>query len=217
MRRLRLPMLIAAFMLVPQLAHAGWIDWLNRLSGPGPFTGIGEDFDLYCFDANGNRFPLCQGVVLFRPDTARNINSVEDLRHVLSARTEFFWSTGDERFQDVAAGPFHDAGVRAWRITGLYQYRFGPDVQAGFGLGFMKFSGDGFDSFYRPTFTPVSVTIGLFGRFNPKLKPVQLIFDETYITQGFTGLDFGNNVTSFNTHGGEWKSSLKIAYDFRRR
>jgi len=82
------------------------------------------------------------------------------------------------------------------------------------GAGLMRLSGDGFNSFTRGIVVPVSVTFGPFEHTNGLLKPVRLVFEEAYIFRGFNGADFGNTVTTFDTHGGEWRPSFKIAYDF---
>jgi hypothetical protein len=216
MRRFRSLVLVAAFVLFPSLAHAGWLDWINRLSGPGPFVGVGEDFDVLCIDANGNLVPGCFGVVLFRP-TGPGVTAIEQLPHVISVRAEKYWSVGSERFTDLEGTPFSDTrGVSLTRFVGLYQRRVSSALQFGPGMGFVRVSGDGFNTVNRAVLVPASVTWGPFDHSSSKLaKPWRVVVDASVILKGFKGSDFNNNVTTFDTHGSEWRLTAKFAYDLR--
>jgi hypothetical protein len=197
--------LLLAFMLVPTVARAdGFIDWLEKWSGP-KLWGIGADLHLLCATKDGKALPLCERLVFL------NQTRGDDLRHIVDLRIVGYWKRDGKRFDDDPdEGP-----LKAQRLQLFYRYRAARAVDVGAGLGFVRVSGDDFNAFTRGIVTPVSVAVYPAVLGHPTLRGFSLRAEETYITTGFSPGDF-NNKTTFNSNGGEWNFSLALVYDFTR-
>jgi hypothetical protein len=209
MRSVRSLVFAAAFLLVPAMAHASWIDWLERLSGPGPFIGTGPDLNLLCIDENNN-VEFCGN-----PLTASKAREGgKKIKQTAQVTPEIFIKWPGQRFDDTSND---DRSVRILKLSTLYEYRFDNGFSLGAGVGVWRFSGDGFDSFNRFDITPVSANIGLFQN-SDKLKPWRMILQLHYIKEGFKATDFDPASTShYNTNGGEWLASIGVNYDLTRK
>jgi hypothetical protein len=204
MKTIRLLLLIALIAFCPTRAYAleGWWDWLDALSGPGPYWGFGVGQTLLCQPASSTDFErLC-----WRED--------RELRQVVEARASWLWWTfGEQRFQD---DPGDVRSVRAFSLDGFYLVRINDDfdIDVGPGVGLLRFSGDGFDPIYRFTVTPLSFSIAPFAKAaQPAARNFRLRLDSMYVPKGFTGQDFGNFVTTFETNG-EFLTRMSVVYRF---
>jgi hypothetical protein len=210
MRSVRSLVLAAAFfLLAPAVAQASWIDWLERLSGPGPFIGTGPDLNLICFDENNE--PHACG----NPLTASNVlGSGKELKHSAIVSPEIMVKFPGQRFGDVRDD---DGFVGIARANVLYEYRFSSGLSLGAGVGTMRFFGKDFDSFQRYDIVPISANVGLFQN-SADLRPWRLIVQLHFIPTGFKTSDFSSTSKStFDTHGGEWLASIGVNYDLTRK
>src|SRR5215470_1712626 len=119
MKLLRLMVLTAVCALLPArvFAQSDFIDWLEQLSGPGPFHGY--------FMSVGSR-ALCtldegdgQKIRWWCAD-----DSSPKIRQVVNAEFAFASSDDNRRFQDALSEPQNTLPVRATRVVANYYYRF---------------------------------------------------------------------------------------------
>jgi hypothetical protein len=187
MTKLRVLLLVCVCALLPTAARADDGGFLEWLEKmSGPkLVGIGTDFHLFCLDKE-NKAVNCERFFGFKSMPV----PMEEIKHQLDVRVALYWKYG-ERFSDFATN---------W-------------LEVGFGAGYMPFFGDGFDLFSRGIITPMSITIV---PINYKaLKGLTFRADNSYLTGGINGANFGNAVTKYST-GGEWNTSVSIGYDVRR-
>jgi hypothetical protein len=210
MKRSRLLLLVGIFAVWPSLASAqdGWFGWLEQLSGPGPFHGGGAAVRLFCVLEDGK---------VTRCFTDQNADRNNPIRGVFELRASWLTSGDNPRFRDT---PADTRSVHAFWIDPVFFVRVDRALDVGAGAGLIRFSGDGFNPLYRMTFTPVSVSFVPFAFAQPGdaglrrwARVVRLRFEETYLTKGFTGADFGSTDTKFST-GGEFRASAGIVFDF---
>jgi hypothetical protein len=205
----RLLILLAILLAFPTLAWAqkddGWWGTLERLSGPGPFYGGGVDLGLVCAADTGPLY-LC----LLKAPTPDGRNEFPS--QVIGLRVSGVSSGDRERFEDITGDR---RPVHVLEIGASYKYRFHRAFDAGVAASWLRFSGDGFDAFTRVALTPVSVSLAPLATASaePWARVFRLRLEETYITKGFTGADFGNSRTAFSTDA-ELVRSLKLVVDF---
>src|SRR3989442_10872581 len=149
---LRCGALAAVLALWPAAAHAqeGFWDFLEALSGPGPFQGFSISTRTVCARDTDGRLHTDWCI----NDTDPNIKTVMNV--------EYGWATtgGQARFSDTP----NDVGVvHAHRLHVTYMYRVGPMLDLGIGGGAMWFTGDGFEAQGHPIFTPATVTFTPLG------------------------------------------------------
>jgi hypothetical protein len=206
MTKLRVLLLVCACALLPSSARAddgGFWEWLEKMSGP-KLQGIGTDFHFFCINSE-NRAVNCERFFGLKTMS----ETMENIKHQLDFRLAFYWKYGD-RFSD---DPTDTRRIQAAKLMAFYRYFATNWLELGFGAGYMPFFGDGFEIFSRGIITPMSVTVAPFSY--KALKGLTFRAENSYITNGFTGGDFGNSVTKFAT-GGEWNTSVSIGYDVRR-
>lgn len=204
MKTIRLLVVIAliAFCPAPAYALEGWWDWLDALSGPGPYHGFGIGQTLFCKAGSNNNFTrLCWRET--------------DQRQIVEARISWFiWDFGDQRFQDDQGDT---RSVNAFAFDGFYLFRINEDldINVGPGVGLLRYSGDGFDPLYRFTFTPLSFSIAPFASRSQSrvARGFRLRLDAMVVPQGFTGEQFGNTVTSFRS-GGEFLTRMAVVFRY---
>jgi hypothetical protein len=120
---------------------------------------------------------------------------------------------GGQRFQD---DPQDTRPVNAFSFDAFYLFRINTDwdIDVGPGVGFLRYSGDGFDPIYRFTFSPLSFSIAPFAAAETRwVRGIRLRLDSMYVPQGFSGQDFGNSVTGFETNG-EFLTRMALIYRF---
>jgi hypothetical protein len=215
MRRLTLVMLVCVCALVPTAARAdngGWLDWLYSLDPK--LVGIGTEFHL-CLDDTSTIVNCEDWFGIAHKFFGEPWVSLDKVKHEVDFRVGYYWKYGD-RFSDVP-DPLEENSIHAFRLMVLYHYR-PPEkhLAVGFGAGFMPFFGDGFGSFSRGVLTPLSVIYAPATSGNLWKKAFIIRVESSYITQGFTGADFGNSITKYTTNGGEWNFSVATGFDFRR-
>jgi hypothetical protein len=211
MTRTRVLLLMMSVVLLwPSGAHAAsfW-GWLEELSGPGPFKGWLFSTPLAC--QQDDEWTYC-GPGKLRRDSKETRRRVELKFAVLE-------SDEHQRFQDLPRDVEGNAGhVYAVPITVVYAFQLHRTIDAGPGVGFMRFSGKGFKPLYRLALTPVSASIRpLLARRrwteNRWARVVRFEIDTAFVATGFDGADFGNSQTSFRS-GPEFLTKLGFVLDF---
>ena len=206
MRKLRVLLVVSICALLPASARAddgGFWEWLQGMSGP-KLQGFGTDFHFFCVN-DQNVLVNCERFFGLKTMT----ESMEKIKHQFDLRVALYWKYGD-RFSD---DPTDTRRIQAAKLMAFYRYFATNWLEVGFGAGYMPFFGDGFELFSRGIITPMSVTVAPFSY--KALKGLTFRADNSYITNGLSGADFGNTVTKFSTTG-EWNTSVSIGYDVRR-
>jgi hypothetical protein len=210
MKTIRLLLLVVLVAFCPARAYAleGWWDWLDALSGPGPYVGVGAIGHSFCVPG----MPRPANTNCFRENSDRD----QRFRQVIDVRTGWMTDVGDQRFQD---DPRDLGTANVWSLEGIYLFRLSGSFQidVGPGVGLMRFSGKdrsgegSFDAIYRFTIIPVSFS---FAPLAPKdVDWLRLRLDSIYVPDGFSGNQFGNTETSFSS-GGEFLTRLAVVYRF---
>jgi len=209
-----LPIVLAATCALawPANAHAqgDFLDWLEGLSGPGPFTGVTFSMRTVCARDDGGKLT-----------TNWCLNDTDSkIRTVLNV--EYGWATTGKqaRFPDTPA----DQGViHQQRIAATYMYRVSPMLDVGVGGGVMWLTGDApppassFDAQVHPIFIPVAVTFTPLGMLQgpTSIKAGRILrikFSDRYIFKEINALDF-KSASSYLRHG-EFNPSFSIGLDF---
>ncbi len=200
--RMRLWAFLICLAMWPGVANAAWWGFLQELSGPGPFWGVGDSVRVFCVRETPS------GSVIA---TCLRGREPGEIRQIVNLQYGVQWSSG-ERFGDVTG----DAGrVFAFRLEPTYQVRVHPSLDVGPGVGLLRLSGSGFDPLCRLSVTPISITFTpgrVSGGTSARSGLVRIRFDELYLPTGFSGADFGNTVTSYATSH-EWLSSVTVDID----
>jgi hypothetical protein len=206
MARQRLILLLLVCAFSPAVARAddgGWIEWLEKWSGP-KLVGIGSQIHLLCRDDENSPID-CERWWGLKPITV----DFDRIRHEVDFRFGYYWMYGS-RFSDVE----DKRSVKALRLMAVYHYHALRWLEVGGAAGIMPVFGEGFDGFTRGVLTPVSLRIAPFREGLG--RGVTLQSETSYIFSGFSGADLGNTTTRYAT-GGEWNVSFALGYDFRRR
>lgn len=207
MTRARLTLLIALFAMWPAGAYAqsDFIDWLDSLSGPGPFHGSSVHVRLFCAVDNGRG----------GHDRSTCISDTDEkIKAVFEADVAWATSGDNPRFADT---PKDTQTVHMTRFGVTYSYRVSPMLDVGIGGGAMVFSGDGFDAQTHPTFTPFTVTFVPLGlmRSSPRAtkwgRVLRIKYSERYIMGDIGAADF-HSLSTYVKHG-EFNRGLGVGFD----
>lgn len=212
--RVVFPVLAATCLLaLPTTAYAqsDFIDWLEGLSGPGPFHGyfMSASSRAFCTVADSNG----QTIRWWCPDdTDRNI------RTVLSAEFAFASSDSNPRFADAASEPQNRLPVHATRVVANYSYRFHPMLDLGVGAGVIVFSGDDFTNQVHPLLSPLTLTFTPFGFLHDEKnarwgRVLRVKFSERYILGDIRAADFHSFASTYLKQG-EFNRNISIGVDF---
>jgi hypothetical protein len=192
-------------------AQSDIIDWLESLSGPGPFHGYFTSVGSRAFctvDEGGG-----QTIRWWCPDDSdRRIKSV--------VAAEFAWGSSDDhtRFSDATSEPQNTLPVHATRVLANYYYRFHPMLDLGVGAGVVVFSGDDFSKQVHPILSPLTLTFTPFGFLHDEKnirwgRVFKVQFSERYILGDIRAADF-HSLASTYLKQGEFNRNIAIAVDF---
>jgi len=190
-------------------AQSEFIDWLEGLSGPGPFHGyfMSGNSRVFCTVSDGGG----QSAKWCFDDTDEKITSV------MTAEFAFASSDSNPRFADAAAESQNTLPVHATRVLVNYQYRFHPMIDLGVGLGAMVFSGDDFTNQTHPILTPLTLTFTPLGFLKgDKAKwgrVLRVKYSERYILGDLRAQDFHSLVSKY-VKNGEWNTNISVGVDF---
>jgi len=211
----------------PSRADASIMDWLDRLSGPGPFWGIDFDMQVNCPSRasssvnQGNRFKvLAANIVISCPDERF------DKRHVNWYLTPGLgWTKQLNHLGDVPpTNPDATKAIGTDKLGTAIDYTVAPAVDIGAGAGFLYFYGPRFVNFARPYVQPFRVAIRP-GLFKPGASTestsstvrgaLAINFSVTMIVGTIAGSDFGVPASSFHVHN-EFVPEVGISLDVLR-
>jgi hypothetical protein len=210
---------------VPSVAHAqddSWWAWIERLSGPGPFTTKWSDI------------PVSWEVRLFCDSKKMQaLRFVTDRYDVDGTRRPCLSNTADVnayvaiRYQSASSGKddilFGETTPRqiGWRsLDGFVRYRVQPAFDIGAGAGFIWLTdktNDQFGTQSRGEIIPLSIILrpaAFFG--NPDNKWRRLFgfrLDQAYRFGTITSEQLGGPPGRFET-GGEWSFRWALITDF---
>jgi hypothetical protein len=186
---------VCACTLVAGSIHAqdGWMEWIEKMSGPGPWFGGGPVIPAVCWNKDGDASLLCLPRL-----TAGHPHRPEDDRHILQGGLGFFSTFSDTpRFENT---PDDKRRIHLTRIDVRYYFRPHQSVDIGGSLLFWRFSGEGagdFAPFWQPgftgsvVFTPLALKQKRDQRVNGWLRVFKANADASVIF-GLTGDKFNN-------------------------
>ena len=240
MRRVIVTALCAASFLfmVPRPAHA-WFDWIDQLSGPGPFAGVDFQWRLACvqddqvlvadrqnpdpgdshlrsLDSFGDGAPKVLAGIFGAGCLGKPSANPESS---LNLRVAKLWSIDNHlQYASGVTAP----KVSIWQLEPSYS-TFVDDkkmVELTMGMGVSVLSGNGFDSMTRLYFRPVMLTLTPGGRlkrggFNSVTRGMSLSTGVIYMPKGFDAKDFGAVPGTFHTDN-ELLLTASVSYDLSR-
>ena len=220
MTLVRLTVVAVLVFILGGTAHAGVFGWIEKLSGPGPFGMVGEATPIWCHglaqaDVTRNELEISQGRA--HPELSRisDVKLRDQLIHVTAlneTRRQWFVTYNcraaaqDSRYVVVGSdflimwthqnqfAPPDDQLVLGLSAIPYVDVRLHRFVEIGAGFGFTRFSGQGLDTFWRPTYQPLRLTFRpLDGTKAPAFFRA-LLFRATVTGYGkFQASDFGSN------------------------
>jgi hypothetical protein len=210
-------MLLLATALVamaPQTAEAGILEWLGRLSGPGPFWGVDADVCLKAFPLEKRDDQGMMGSLRLSCPSARL-----DERHI-SWYAHLGWAVAFDNPLNYAGVDVAGKSDNVWllKVGTSFDFTVKPYLDIGVGGGLFHFGGERFDSFSRPYIEPVRVGLRplLLCRGRDKSRTEHdgwlLISVNRVIHLGtFDGASFGAPLDSFRTYNeGNWSGGLTV-------
>lgn len=208
MKRMRLCLFGLLFLAFPAVAHAesDWWDFLEGLSGPGPFKGVTFGQRVLCIKEDDRA----------RTHTATScMSDVDDnIRALVNVEFGFYTSGDRPRFSDT---PNDRATVHLWRLHSTYYLRVSPILDIGAGGGVYIFTGGGFDHQTHPIVTPVEAILVPLGfiRSSPRAtklgRLLRLHFSQSWVFGDIKAADFGSLSTYLRT--GEFNRKFGIGVD----
>lgn len=193
--------LAAALLLAPSTAQAQvWWDFIESLSGPGPFQGFG----FYVRVACGTGGDVRRGLEIMWAHECFD-DSRSDIRYVVEVRGLFPGSDDTRPRLLVSPADTRPVGIRKW--DGVASYRVLPSLDVGAGGGAIKFTGEDVNEQWRPTIIPFSVTytpLALADASHRYGRIFRIHLETVYIPFGFTGADWGQpglSPTLYSTDG----------------
>lgn len=206
-------------------AHAGWWDFLEAMSGPGPFgNGFVVDFRPWCMvreetaappsdpaQAPERRTAIWSGGTAAM-DCLTNSNQVRGYFELRGGRV----STKSKPLFDDAPGELVGS-IAANEFQAFFMRQIDPTIAVGVGAGLLWFSGDVLDrNPRRLVFTPVSVAFSplkLFWRNSTKAGFVLVRFEEVAIVGGLKATDFNSRSSSAFDVKSDLVRSVSITFD----
>ncbi|MEP7309443.1 MAG: hypothetical protein ABJA98_28390 [Acidobacteriota bacterium] len=197
----------------PARASIGWWDYLEEMSGPGPFSKRGP-LGIFTIDTGvacridtpassdqagrGSRWVFINSADCALDPTRRGPRKVTDFFSVRLGAT----STEGDRplFSDRSREL--QGKVTAWTVEAKFTRRLDAAIELAAGGGIIFFTGDTIDhQIARPTVTPLSIVftpIGLLHRHSPEKFDglVGLRFEQIAVLGGLTAKDFNRTSTS---------------------
>jgi hypothetical protein len=221
-RRLRLSLLTLALSLsaaAPAAAGiADWISWIEELSGPGPFHGYTASVDrLVCWSEPLGGGPLERSSTIGagRTDPCRAGRDAGErrVRAYLSVELGRYKSSRNVLAPQPESDEFQ---VGLTRTSVMVFGRLAPGLEAGAGLGFNRFSGDGLRESY--SFTRVSVPLRVRVLPGMWVDPGSRFARAIHLNAGFDRLPSSFDAADFGQVGpfreeGESLASVYVGVD----
>lgn len=209
-KRLRIAVVLLVFVLGPwSVAHAGFIDWIDELSGPGPFKGFGGDFRLFCVGTENESAPaaLKQSPPVYidhgnwdwllRQCLNKNLATKERPWISIDLSASYARGNGDKANLTYPVSSGNDKHVSVYSLAPAFWWAPIRPLAVGSAVGVNIFRGPMFSTFSRLQVTLVQVDFkpfatsrdDWFGR--PWLNLVTIRAGYQLIPKGFTAEDFG--------------------------
>jgi len=201
----------------PAYAHAGWWDWLDALSGPGPFSnGVMVDTRVACrveTDQPAGENDAAWASYFSNPECFTNSEKVKSYFEIRAGRI-----TTDEKALFADAPNERKGRVAAHLVSGLLMRQFDPALAMGAGVGWLWFSGSNVTGHPgRLAFTPISIAFSPLKVFAPSSRKAGFIVihaEEIAVLGRLTARDFDPaSKSSFNTNS-DLVSSIAVTLDF---
>jgi hypothetical protein len=197
---------VVAASLCPAVAQANIWSWLEELSGPGPFHGEMLWVPVVCYDKDqASKWHPCLVRVTTQKEEEIRAKTALPIPMVVAVKIGWLRSDDGPRFKDLpATDPDNQGKVAVLPVSGLFLFRLQRWLDVGFGAGFMRVSGEGFDPIYRVSLVPVSASIMPLA-LNRNWQDHRWAYilraeiESSYLPQGFKGIDFNNSRTSFKS------------------
>jgi len=206
-------LLLALLCPAPVAASVGgeFIRWLDSLSGPGPFNGIGFDVLFVCYGTSrsSNRDtaePFIDAGCLDARRTNKRIG--------VGFQAAKLWSERNDLPYDPARSP--GPQVHAYPLMIVADYGLNKGIDVGAGVGVVKFSGDGF-GFTRFILEP-HLSVRPFALLSKDSDPPPLaeVLEIKVFATGIPGTidaaDFGATGPWRST--GEFEKGFSIGFNF---
>jgi hypothetical protein len=208
-------MLVGLLMCVPATAQAQvWWDFIESLSGPGPFTGFGLYYRIACGTAD---------TWVQRSQLQWNCadDHGDNIRQIIEARVMYAWTVKDRPV--LLADPGDTRKVTLVKTDVTAALRVSPLLDVGAGGGYMAFTADGMDPVHRVNLIPVSLTytplgspLGPKGRTSSDWRRfLRIRLEVNYIPYGFTGADWGKPNVGIDQYAtdGNWVLAGGVLFD----
>ncbi len=197
-------------------AQGGWLDYIEQLSGPGPFkNGPAISLRVSCFDAPADVRDA--GSATWERPVAWVLSCSRSDRETLGyLEVRAAWAGTDDQalFQDR---PNELVGTTTAHVAELLAMRqFDRAVGVGAGAGWIWFSGSNLDGHPgRLLLTPLSISASPLRLVTTSrwMQAVTVRFEEQWVTKGFVATDFNRISTSTYSSGGELLRSVSILVD----
>lgn len=214
MKKLAIIALVAGlWTLCPTDAHAqaGFIRWLEKLSGPGPFVGGGLEIYGLCYAAEKDSIDGPEPAATQPRNWFFDVNCARAARdrQRLTIGIQFAKMTGDnDLLYDESVPENLRDSVSATTLMGSADLSLTRSLDVGVGLGFIHFGGSPRGSFSRVALEPIRVTLKPLamrptgGRSLMELYKqewLQLRVVMTVLPGGFDAEDFGAVPGSYRT------------------
>lgn len=220
--RLSVCLVVLLFAGVRPASAAEWdfFEWLERLSGPGPFKSLaGFNFTetFACYGVKSQTSVEALTRTTGDPGIWADISCGRAARQRIWARfgLKVMRLKGDNDLQYITVAPLSedDRKVRLWGFMFVTDVSLRPYLDVGAGAGVLRFSGPLFDTFTRFALEPTRVTVKPLaigdrvpGRWREVLELRHTIL---YVPGGFDDRDFNAVLGSFNTKS-EFQSKFSI-------
>lgn len=240
MTLVRLTVVTALVFVLGGTAHAGVFGWIEKLSGPGPFLVTGEAIPLWCRgikdkDLRQTEADLANGLFRSQNQGLGAKEVIHDAALKVAKPTWFTTYNCRSAAQDapylVAGGdvlvmwthdnPFtseSNSTIIGFSLIPYLDVHVNRYVDIGTGFGATRFSGTGFDSFWKPTYQPLRVTFRPLVPLGRKKIFEALLFRVTATSYGkMRGSDFGTNPNGISyKQDGEFVWGTVVMLDLSR-
>ena len=227
-KRLRIAVVLLVFLLGPwSVARAGFIDWIDQLSGPGPFWGVGGDVRLACTGVENESTPPpapapvqkaltshAMSWLTFRRCLLNDLPKTKRPSVSLDLSLSYARSFSNDLTYQAGTGDTH---VSIFSLAPTVWWNPIPPVGVGTGVGVNTFLGPTFSTFSRFYLNPVQVEIKPFAFskdqwFSAKASWFTIRAGYELIPKGFDATDFGAIPGTFHT-GHETLPKVAILID----
>jgi hypothetical protein len=192
-------------------AQTDFLDWLEGLSGPGPFHGyfMSVNSRVLCSINDGGKRSV---------DWWCGNDTDQRIKTVLGVEVAWPDSDSNPRFADATTELQNNGRVRATRVLVNYYYRFNSMLDVGVGAGWFNFTGADFQNQVHPILTPLTLTFTPLGFIHDEKyakwgRLIRVKFSERYLLGDIRAQDFDSNISKY-FKSGEFNRGVSVGVDF---